>query len=106
MAQAHPEAVMRDRGAMGEEGLALDEGSGPHRAQQERIQRPFPPTPALTPCGGRPARPALAQREQWTVDKAVVCAYTPTPRVHERTTTHDACASSDCACHDRGWGAH
>jgi hypothetical protein len=33
--EAHPEAVVRDRGAIGEEGLALEQGSGHKRAQHE-----------------------------------------------------------------------
>jgi hypothetical protein len=33
--EAHPEAVVRDRGAIGEEGLALEQGSRHKRAQHE-----------------------------------------------------------------------
>jgi len=96
--EAHPEGVGRHPGAMDEEDLAREQGSGQHRAQHEAHHTAVSTTPAPTPC--------WHQREPQAVAKAVAFPYTPTPHVQERTTTHDACASSGCACHDRGWGAY
>ena len=49
--------------------------------------------PARTRVRGPAPAPRWPQREQRAVAKAVPCAYTPTPRVHERPTTQDACVS-------------